>query len=95
MHRVGPKGTVVIEQDIRKRLGIEPGVEVLQEVVDGSVVLTFLPPREAGIACGILSIDDLPEKVRARTRTDEGLEEVIKEATEEYFEARARYLAEL
>lgn len=35
---------MVIAKELRDQLGIGPGWETLQEVVDGSIRLTFLPP---------------------------------------------------
>jgi AbrB family looped-hinge helix DNA binding protein len=43
-HRVGAKGQVVIAKEIRDELGIEPGWETIQRIVDGHVELSFLPP---------------------------------------------------
>lgn len=85
MHKVGPKGTVVIERAIREQLGIEPGSEVLQTVENGQVILTFLPPRKTGAAYGILSGVKLPEDVRERMKTDEGLQEIIRESAASHF----------
>lgn len=45
MHRVGPKGQVVIAKEIRDELGIKPGWLALQRVVDGHVEVQFLPPE--------------------------------------------------
>lgn len=42
--RVGPKGQVVIEKEIRDRLGIEPGSIAIQRVVDDHVEIRFVPP---------------------------------------------------
>src|SRR5437868_12241198 len=42
--RVGPEGQVVIEKEIRDRLGIVPGSQAMQRVVDGHVEIHFIPP---------------------------------------------------
>jgi AbrB family looped-hinge helix DNA binding protein len=42
--RVGPKGQVVIEKEIRDQLGIVPGSQAVQRVVDGHVEIHFIPP---------------------------------------------------
>jgi AbrB family looped-hinge helix DNA binding protein len=44
-NRVGPKGQVVIEKEIRQKLGIEPGSLAIQRLVDDHVEIYFLPPR--------------------------------------------------
>lgn len=43
-HRVGSKGQIVIEKDIRDQLGVEPGWLVLQRLVNDHVEIYFLPP---------------------------------------------------
>ena len=43
-HLVGPKGQVVIEKGIRDRLGVGPGWQALQRVVDDHVEIYFIPP---------------------------------------------------
>jgi AbrB family looped-hinge helix DNA binding protein len=44
-NRVGPKGQVVIEKEIRDKLGIGPGSVAIQRLVDDHVEIYFLPPR--------------------------------------------------
>jgi bifunctional DNA-binding transcriptional regulator/antitoxin component of YhaV-PrlF toxin-antitoxin module len=41
---VGPKGQVVIEKAIRDRLGVEPGWQAVQLLVDNHVEIYFIPP---------------------------------------------------
>jgi AbrB family looped-hinge helix DNA binding protein len=55
MHRVGSKGQLVIAKEIRDQLGIEPGWEALQRVVDGHVELHFFPPADNRSLKGILA----------------------------------------
>jgi len=43
-NRVGAKGQVVIEKEIRARLGVEPGALAIQRLVGDHVEITFLPP---------------------------------------------------
>ena len=44
-HKVGPKGQVVIEKEIRDRLGVQPGWQAIQILVDHHVELHFIPPE--------------------------------------------------
>ena len=44
-HLVGPKGQVVISKEIRDRLGVLPGWQALQVLVDNHVRIYFLPPE--------------------------------------------------
>src|ERR1043166_7648205 len=54
-HKVGAKGQVVIEKEIRDKLGIKPGSSVLQFVVDGHVELHFIPPPHNRSLFGVLA----------------------------------------
>ena len=51
-HKVGPKGQVVIKKEIRDKLGVEPGWEALQFLVNDHVEVYFLPPRTQPLAGG-------------------------------------------
>jgi bifunctional DNA-binding transcriptional regulator/antitoxin component of YhaV-PrlF toxin-antitoxin module len=42
---VGPKGQIVIEKEIRDRLGVEPGWKAVQLLVDNHVRVYFIPPE--------------------------------------------------
>lgn len=52
---VGAKGQVVIAKEIRDRLGIGPGWEVVQRLVGDEVHLVFLPPRHDRSLMGSLA----------------------------------------
>jgi len=54
-HVVGPKGQVVIEKEIRDRLGIGPGWLALQVLVDDHVEIRFVPPEHDRSLAGILA----------------------------------------
>ena len=51
---VGAKGQVVINKEIRRKLGIEPGWLALQRIVDDHVEVYFLPPEHNRSLAGIL-----------------------------------------
>ncbi len=38
------EGQIMIEQDIRQRLGLKPGYVAVQQIVDGRVEISFYPP---------------------------------------------------
>lgn len=90
MHKLGPKGTVVIEKEIRERLGITPGVQVNQQIVGDKVVLSFYKPQPSGSAFGILAdaVAHLNPATRERLATTEGLEAAIDEAWGEHVQER-------
>ena len=52
---VGTKGQVVINKEIRQKLGIEPGWLALQRIVDDHVVIDFVPPEHNRSLMGILA----------------------------------------
>ena len=53
---VGLKGQVVIEKEIRDRLGIQPGWQTVQMLVDGRVEMYFLPPEHRRSLKGCLKV---------------------------------------
>ncbi len=52
--RVGERGQVTIEKTIRERLGIRPKDIAVQEIVDGRVIIHFLPAPHRRSLRGIL-----------------------------------------
>lgn len=54
-HRVGTKGQVVIQKEIRDKLGIQPGWLSVQAVVGNHVELRFLPPEHTRSLRGALA----------------------------------------
>ena len=55
MQTVGLRGHVVIEKEIRERLGVRPGWIALQRLVDDHVEVYFLPPPHRGSLKGSLA----------------------------------------
>lgn len=53
--RVGKKYQIVIERDVRERLGVEPGSVAIETVVDGRLIIEFLPPAHRRSLAGSLS----------------------------------------
>ena len=78
---VGPKGQVVINKEIRDRLGIEPKWIALQRVVGDHVEIYFLPPEHNKSLLGCL---EKQAKVRLKT------EEELNKAREKAWETAAR-----
>ena len=54
-NKVGTKGQVVIDKEIRDRLGIEPGWLALQRVVDDHVEIHFVRPAHSESLRGSLA----------------------------------------
>ena len=51
---VGRKGQVVINKEIRDRLGVEAGWQAIQRLVDDHVEVYFLPPAHKRSLKGVL-----------------------------------------
>lgn len=76
-HRIGAKGQVVIAKEIRDELGIGPGWETIQRIVDGRLQLTFLPPASNESRMGSLA------RYTTVRLSDEELREAREEAASE------------
>ena len=59
--RVGPKGQVVIPQELREALHLRPGDEVEFRLVDGAVLVEPASPRQSlrGLLAGLDLVGDL------------------------------------
>ncbi len=74
-HIVGPKGQVVIEKEIRDKLGVEPGWLAIQQLVGDHLEVYFIPPEHDQSLAGILApytnvrIPDEASLREARERT--------------------------
>lgn len=54
-YKVGTKGQIVIDQDIRSALGVEPGWIAAQRLVDDHVEIRFFPPEHNRSLYGVLA----------------------------------------
>lgn len=52
---VGAKGQVVIEREIRERLGVRPGAVAVQTLIGDRVEIRFIPPAHSESLFGVLS----------------------------------------
>lgn len=71
-HIVGAKGQVVIEKEIRDRLGVGPGWQCVQTVVTDHMEMRFVPPEHDRSAFGRLA-----QFVKRRPPTDEEMDEAV------------------
>lgn len=55
MATVGDRYQVVIERDVRRELGIQPGDRAVETVENGRLVITFLPARHRRSLLGRLA----------------------------------------
>lgn len=53
-NRVGAKGQIVIDKEIRDQLGIQPGWLAIQRLVDGHLEVRFLPAAHNRSLAGVL-----------------------------------------
>jgi bifunctional DNA-binding transcriptional regulator/antitoxin component of YhaV-PrlF toxin-antitoxin module len=79
-HKVGTKGQIVIEREIRKRLGVQPGWQALQIPAEDHVKIYFIPPPHRrsllGAARPFIQREGPPP-------TDEEMDEAVAEAIAE------------
>jgi AbrB family looped-hinge helix DNA binding protein len=54
-YKVGIKGQIVIEKHIRERLGVQPGWQALQTLVDDHIEIYFVPPEHNRSLAGSLA----------------------------------------
>ena len=54
-NRVGPKGQIVIEKELRDRLGVKPGWVALQRLVGDRLEISFVPPPHKRSLLGALA----------------------------------------
>ncbi len=71
-NKVGPKGQIVIEKEIRDRLQVKPGWLAIQAIVDDHVEIHFVPPKRTPSLRGALakytSVTVAPGEEWARAR---------------------------
>jgi bifunctional DNA-binding transcriptional regulator/antitoxin component of YhaV-PrlF toxin-antitoxin module len=79
-HVVGPKGQVVIEKEIRDRLGIQPGWKAIQIPAEDHVKIYFIPPEHNRSLRGIAK-----PFIRRWPKPDEDWDEAVAEAAAEDF----------
>lgn len=86
---VGPQGEVVVPEDIREQLGVQPGWTAVQVLVDGHLEVYFAPPEHDRSLLGVLR-----PYVKA-TLSDEELREASESAwAEDAAERDARIVRE-
>ncbi|MBM3934124.1 MAG: AbrB/MazE/SpoVT family DNA-binding domain-containing protein [SAR202 cluster bacterium] len=54
-HKVGLKGQVVIQKELRDKLGVEAGWDTVQRAVDNHLEIHFVPPEHNRSLAGTLS----------------------------------------
>lgn len=63
MATVGERFQLVIERDVRRKLGVRPGDRAVETIENGRLVITFLPPSHRRSLMGILAGSDDPSPV--------------------------------
>ena len=53
--KVGPKGQITIEKEIRDKLGIKPGWRAVQIMDEGRLIVYFIPPPHNRSLAGVLA----------------------------------------
>ena len=60
MSRVGERGRITIDRDIREELGLHTGDETVQRVEDGRIVIEVVPGRNRRSLLGVRAADANP-----------------------------------
>ena len=81
--RVGVKGNIVIDKQIRDRLGVQPGWETVQLLRDGYVEVHFLAPHEPGDSFGCVKLDGdvswMADEAKLKAAIDDSMAEAVRE----------------
>jgi bifunctional DNA-binding transcriptional regulator/antitoxin component of YhaV-PrlF toxin-antitoxin module len=84
MTRIGPKGQMVIQKELREQLGIGPGWHAVQEVRGDELVVRFEPPLHHRSLGGIFrAYGD-----RVAPPTDAEMDQAVGEAIAEEWRAK-------
>jgi AbrB family looped-hinge helix DNA binding protein len=70
LNRVGTKGQVVIEKEIRDKLGIKPGSRAVQRIVNGHLEISFIPEAHNRSLFGSLRPHVPPEVLAEAEKLD-------------------------
>ncbi len=74
---IGPKGQVVIPMDVRRKVGIKPGSEVVFEVEDGKIIIKRkMSPKEL-----VEDLGNIPHKLK-KPLTARAIKEILEEEYE-------------
>jgi AbrB family looped-hinge helix DNA binding protein len=84
-YTVGPKGQIVISKEIRDRLGVKPGWQALQLMVEDHLEVYFIPPPHNRSLLGAAK-----PFIRRQPAPDEDWDEAIEKAVAEEFLAKSR-----
>lgn len=84
--QVGVKGTIVIDKELRDRLGVQPGWQTVQLLRDGHVEAHFLPPQRPGASAGIWRPMLQPGLFRTNEQLDEAISDAYAEAAVERYD---------
>ena len=89
--KIGPGGEIVIEPEVRERLGIDDGWDVTQTVIDGDLLIRVAPPTHNRSLFGILRPFIPVDRLNA---TEEDLQRAIEEGFSEDWAEKERRIAE-
>src|SRR5690349_10747716 len=76
---VGPNGQIIIDEEIREALGITEGWQVMQQLVDGHMIVHFAPPERDRSLYGSLA-----NHTHVRFADEESYEAAVEAAYDAY-----------
>lgn len=77
--QVSERGQITIDRELRKKLGVRPGMVAYQRLVAGHLEVFFLPAPHRRSLCGVLHREGEPVKVRNGQELEEAVMEAIAE----------------
>ncbi len=51
---VNPRGRITVDREVRRRLGVRPGMIAVQQVVENQLIVTFIPAPHRRSLAGVL-----------------------------------------
>jgi bifunctional DNA-binding transcriptional regulator/antitoxin component of YhaV-PrlF toxin-antitoxin module len=86
LYKVGSRGQVTIDKAIRDKLGVKPKDVAVQQVVDGKVVISFMPAPHRRSLRGALK----SKPIRPWKNIHDLDDLIAKEVTKEYLRRQRR-----
>jgi bifunctional DNA-binding transcriptional regulator/antitoxin component of YhaV-PrlF toxin-antitoxin module len=82
--QVSERGQITIDRDIRRKLGIQPGMIAVQRIVNGKLEIVFVPGPHTRSLFGILHDPNAPPYPQTSDELEQAVIEAIAAEAEEH-----------